>query len=143
MTTPLTDQFKATQHNINLNARRRVAIAAHLEVRAALRASSALASHGLEDVLIGSYPRDVTIWPGKDVDVFGKLTSESIDSITPERAYELFFGVLSKAFAGRVTPQPRSIKVDYLGGRVPESSFIKQAAEVLRERLDTPAQPFD
>lgn len=143
VTTPLTDQFKEAQHNINLNGRRRVAIAAHLEVRAVLIASGALASHGLEHVLIGSYPREVAIWPGKDVDVFAKLTRESIDSITPTRAYELFFAVLAEAFADRVTPQARSIKVDYRGGRLPANSFMKQAAEVLRERVDVPGQPFD
>lgn len=143
MTTPLSDQFEKTQHNINLNARRRVAIAAHLEVRAVLVASSALAAHGLKHVLIGSYPRDVTIWPGKDVDVFGKLTAASIHSITPGEAYDLFFRVLTTAFEGRVTPQPRSIKVDYRGGRLPDTSFIRQAAEVLRENVDTPGQPFD
>lgn len=143
MTTPLSDQFKSAQHYINLNARRRVAIAAHLEVRAVLLASSVLASHGLEHVLIDSYPRDVTIWPGKDVDIFGKLTVDSIDSISPGDAYDLFLGVLNTAFAGRITPQPRSIKIDYRGGRLPETSFIKQAAEVLREKVDTPGQPFD
>lgn len=143
MTTPLSDQFKAAQHNINLNARRRVAIAAHLEVRAVLLSSSALASHSLEHVLIGSYPRDVAIWPGKDVDIFGKLTADSIDSISPGDAYDLFLTALSSAFAGRITLQPRSIKVDYRGGRLPEMSFIKQAAEVLREKVDTPGQPFD
>ena len=143
MTTALSDQFKAAQYNINLNARRRVAIAAHLEVRAVLLASSALAAHGLEHVLIGSYPREVTIWPGKDVDIFGKLTVDSIDSISPGDAYDLFFGVLNTAFAGRITPQARSIKIDYRGGRLPETSFIKHAAEVLREKVDTPGQPFD
>lgn len=143
MTTPLSDQFKEAQHNINLNARRRVAIAAHLEVRAVLVASSELAFHGLEHVLIGSYPRDVTIWPGKDVDVFGKLTADSIDSIAPGEAYDLFLRVLTTAFAGRITLQPRSIKIDYRGGRLPETSFLKQAAEVLREKVDTPGQAFD
>lgn len=143
MSTELSEQFKTAQHFINLNGRRRVAIAAHLEVRAVLVASVALARHGLEHTLIGSYPRDVTIWPGKDVDVFGKLTEDTIETITPGIAYDLFLDTVSDAFPGCITPQPRSIKVDYRGGRLPNASFIGQAAAVLRESLDTPGQPFD
>lgn len=142
MTTELTDQFQQAQHWINLNARRRVAIAAHLEVRAVLRAAAVLARHGLDDVLIGSYPRNVTIWPGRDVDVFGKLTAESIESIRPGDAYQLFHDVLVSAFDGRITPQPRSIKIDYRGGLLPERTFIKQAARLLHETVDT-GEAFD
>jgi len=142
MTTELTPQFEQAQHWINLNARRRVAIAAHLEVRAVLRAAAGLVRLGLDDVLIGSYPRDVAIWPGRDVDVFGKLTAASIDSIMPGDAYQLFLDVLSSAFPGRITQQPRSIKVAYRGGALPEQSFVKQAARLLREAVDT-AEAFD
>jgi len=143
MTTPLHDEFKTAQQHINLNSRERVAIAAHLEVRAVLSASAALVGRGLDDVLIGSYPRHVTIWPGRDVDVFGKLTAETIDSISPAAAYQLFLDVLTAAFGGRVEPQPRSVKVKYVGGFLPDLGFIRKAAELLGEEKSGQGEAFD
>lgn len=140
--TALTDQFKQAQHHINLNSRERVAIAAHLEVRGVLMTSPALAAHGLKHTLIGSYPRKVTIWPGKDVDIFGKLTTETIDSIAPAMAYNLFLKALTTAFDGRISEQPRSIKIDYRG-RTPDAPFLREAAAVLRQNPDTPADSFE
>lgn len=130
---PMNDQFRATYANIGLGSRRKVAIAAHLEVRSVLRAARDLTSRGLEDVLIGSYPRRTGIWPGKDVDVFGKLTGESIDSITPAVAYGLFLKVLCDGFPNRVEPQARSIKVNYRPDRGPAKSFIAEAAKLLND----------
>lgn len=130
---PLNDQFRATYSNIGLGSRRKVAIAAHLEVRSVLRAAGELVSRGLDDVLIGSYPRRTGIWPGKDVDVFGKLTAESIDSITPSVAYELFLDVLCLGFRDRIEPQARSIKVNYRPDRAPARSFIVEAAKLLND----------
>jgi len=143
---PLTGEFKAMQQNINLGIRRKVAIAAHFEVRAALVLAPALASRGLDHVLIGSYPRNTGIWPGKDVDVFGKLTRESIDSIDPDAAYNLFYGVLVEAFPGRVSPQARSVKVDYEPGVLPGATFVREAAAFLNEdaaALPPPSAGFE
>ena len=86
----LHDQFKKMQSNIKLGDRALVAIAAHVEVRSVLRESEALLEHGLDDVLVGSYARKVSIYPGKDVDVFGRLMSDTVSSIAPDDAYALF-----------------------------------------------------
>ncbi|MBN4047677.1 hypothetical protein JYT71_01575 [Acidimicrobiaceae bacterium AH-315-P05] len=85
----------------------------------------------MADVLIGSYPRRTGIWPGKDVDIFAKLTDESVETITPTDAYQLFLSVLDSAFPGRITQQPRSIKVDYFKAFLPGSEFIREAAASL------------
>jgi hypothetical protein len=141
---PLTSEFKATQHNINLGVRRTIAVAAHLEVRAALLVAVPLTSRGLDDILIGSYRRNTGIWPGKDVDVFGKLTEESIESISPELAYSLFYGVLTEAFPGRVSPQARSVKVDYKPDVLPDAAFVREAAAFLKESAAVPlAEGFE
>lgn len=142
MTTTLPEQFKRAQHHINLNSREAVAIAAHLEVRSVLVMSPTLTAHGLEHTLIGSYPRKVTIWPGKDVDIFGKLTAETIESIAPAAAYNLFLDPLARSFADRLTEQPRSIKIDYRG-RIPGETFLRSAAALLKQDPDTPAESFD
>lgn len=129
----LTEEFRTAQRNIGLGARRRVAVAAHLEVRAALKIARPLIDSGLADVLIGSYPRHTGIWPGKDVDVFGKLTDESIDTIEPSEAYDLFFTVLARSFPGRVQPQDRSVKVDYRPSTLPGVAFIREASRLLEQ----------
>jgi len=129
----LTEHFRTEQRNIGLGARRKVAIAAHLEVRAALKLAQPLVERGLADVLIGSYPRRTGIWPGRDVDVFGKLTNESIDTIEPSEAYDLFFTVLDRSFPGRVQPQDRSVKVEYRPSTLPAVAFIREAARLLEQ----------
>ncbi len=129
----LSEQFRTVQSNLELGARRKVAIAAHLEVRAAMKLARTLTERGLDDVLIGSYPRRTGIWPGKDVDVFAKLSKESIDTIEPSVAYELFLTVLKSAFPGRVQQQARSIKIEYRPTLLPDLSFVRQAAELLNE----------
>src|SRR5580704_9171300 len=128
----LAEQFRIAQQNIGLGSRRKVAIAAHLEVRAALHLAPSLVGRSLFDVLIGSYPRRTGIWPGKDVDVFGKLTSESIDTIEPGSAYDLFLTVLDDAFPGRIIPQDRSVKVAYRPDRLPAAQYIREAAKALK-----------
>lgn len=130
-------EFIDTHARIAMGNRTLVAIAAHLEVRTALRASSTLAAHGLDDVLIGSYARHVSIWPGKDVDVFGRLTAETTDTISPDVAYGLFETALSRfAAEGRLTAQPRSLKVDYSPERAPQPQFIRAAAREYDWRED-------
>lgn len=143
-THPLNPQFQTAQTYIGLGPRRTIAIAAHLEVRSVLCAAQRLIAFGLVDVLIGSYPRRTGIWPGKDVDVFAKLTNQSIDSITPEAAYQLFYGILLDAFRDRIEPQGRSIKVNYRSDRSPDQRFVVEAAKLLETAaLPGPGDQFD
>ena len=129
----LNDEFQTTHQRVSLGDRALVAIAAHVEVRSILRADGQLRRHGLEDVLIGSYARWVSIWPGKDVDVFGRLTTENVGSIIPDTAYAMF-GTALQTYAdqGRLTPQPRSFKVDFGPSRVPDEQYIRAAATEYR-----------
>jgi len=114
---------------IALGDRALIAIAAHVEVRTELRRSRALMRRDLRDVLIGSYARKVAIWPGKDVDVFSRLMGETVESISPDHAYELF-GTALRSFdaQGRLVPQPRSYKVEFGPGRYPSVEAFNAAA---------------
>lgn len=136
----LHDQFLDMHGRIALGDRALIAIAAHVEVRSVLRASSELLGHGLDDVLIGSYARRVSIWPGKDVDVFGRLLNETIHTLGPDAAYDMFGRALDKfAREGRLTPQSRSYKIDYRPDRAPGVEYIRAAAEQYtwaRDRVD-------
>lgn len=126
---PLHDEFITKQRRISLGDRALIAIAAHIEVRSVLRASSELEAHGLDDILIGSYARKVAIWPGKDVDVFGRMTTETVQSISPDAAYEMFGRALQPFEAeGRLRRQPRSFKVEFSPQRTPAARFIQSAA---------------
>lgn len=143
----LNDEFLTTQQRISLGDRALIAIAAHVEVRSVLRADPQLRGHGLDDILIGSYARRVSIWPGKDVDVFGRLTYDDVGTITPDGAYGMF-GAALQPFAdqGRLTPQPRSYKVDYRPGRVPGEQFLRSAAAEYgwaRQRVDRVVRELD
>lgn len=124
----LTQEFGESQRRINLGERVRVAQAAHLEVTAVLRRSAALRELGLNPTLIGSYARDTSVWPGKDVDVFGKLERQDIKSIAPGDAYGLFKAALA-GFGERLQEQPRSLKITFgsdAGYPLPE--FLKEAS---------------
>ncbi len=108
---PFNTEFGKAQSNINLGDRTKIAIAAHVEVRTVLNANAALREAGLADVLVGSYARLLSIWPGKDVDVFGRLVAHTVGTITPASAYELFAAALAPFDGqGRLTRQPRSLK---------------------------------
>jgi tRNA nucleotidyltransferase (CCA-adding enzyme) len=75
----LAAQFRSALQAIEIKDERRDhAIAAHTEIRTYLEADSTLRDWGVETVLIGSYARHTAIWPGKDVDVFTKLTRLSV-----------------------------------------------------------------
>lgn len=103
---PLHPEFIIKQRRIALGDRALVAIAAHVEVRSVLRAAAQLVAHGLDDILIGSYARRVSIRPGKDVDVFGRLMADTIETLGPELAYQLFLDALRPyADQGRLTPR--------------------------------------
>lgn len=143
----LNDEFLATQQRIALGDRALIAIAAHVEVRSVIRADPQLRGHGLDDVLIGSYARRVSNWPGKDVDVFGRLNRDDVSTITPDDAYGMF-GAALQPFADqrRLTPQPRSYKVDYRPGRLPGEQFLRAAAAEYgwaRQRVDRVVRELD
>lgn len=122
-------EFLKAHQRISLGDRRRIAIAAHYEVRSVLRQSSELRRLGLDDVLVGSYARGVSIWPGKDVDVFGRLMNCSTSNISPSAAYWTFENSLAiYAREGRLTRQPRSLKVAFGPDRAPLPRFIREAA---------------
>ena len=130
---PLHHEFIIKQRNIALGDRALIAIAAHVEVRSVLRAAPLLLAHKLDDVLIGSYARRVSIWPGKDVDVFGRLMADTIDTLGPDAAYELFLQALEPyANEGRLTTQPRSLKVGFSATKPPALSSIRGAAKEYR-----------
>jgi hypothetical protein len=130
---PLNDEHLTAHQRVSLGDRALVAIAAHVEVRSVLRSSNELVAHGLADILIGSYARRVSIWPGKDVDVFGRLSHHTIDTLSPDAGYGIF-GRALQCFAeeGRLTPQPRSFKVGFGPGRVPQAKNIREAAKDYR-----------
>ena len=127
---PLTSQFLDAHSRLSLGDRRRIAIAAHFEVRSVLRASPRLLGLGLRDVLIGSYARKVSIWPGKDVDVFGRLMEHTTDTLHPATAHAAFEDSLSHyAQQGRLTKQPRSLKVAFGPSHPPSVQAIRAAAD--------------
>ncbi|MET0558424.1 MAG: nucleotidyltransferase [Solirubrobacterales bacterium] len=110
----LSSQFSQAISNITVNGGRRGhAIAAHSEIRALLETNPLLRGFGVDTVLIGSYGRRTGIYPGKDVDVFVKLTELDTAS-EPSRVFEAVHAPLLAHFGeGRVTPQARSVKVSY------------------------------
>lgn len=124
----LATEFAASQGRINLGSRVAVAKAAHEEVRSVLQASHPLADAGLADALIGSYARDTAIWPGKDVDIFGKLTHHSVETIGPDRAYEMFRAALASRYSGRLTFQPRSIKIAFTPEAGPADEYLQRTS---------------
>lgn len=125
---PFNTEFSTAQSRINLGERARIAVAAHVEVRAVLAGSNALAEAGLADVLVGSYARSLSIWPGKDVDVFGRLDAHSTDTIAPADAYDLFADALDVYERdGRLTRQPRSLKISFGPGCPVSAASIRTA----------------
>lgn len=111
-------QFEQARTNVEVNgAKRERAIAAHTEIQSILNANDQLRAWGINTRLIGSYGRQTAIYPGKDVDVFARF--EVLDtSASPESVYNVVESVLVRQYGhirggGRVTPQARSVKVDF------------------------------
>ena len=69
----LNEQFDSALGKVNLGDKVGRAKKAHEEVRDVLAEDATLKTAGIKTILIGSYGRDVAIWPGHDVDVFSKL----------------------------------------------------------------------
>lgn len=109
----LSKQFRQAITNITVNgAKRERAIAAHTEIRGLLEGDTHLCSLGVDTVLIGSYARKTGIYPGKDVDVFVKLTNLDTRA-APREAFDPVVRVLTENYGGRAEPQRRSIKVSF------------------------------
>jgi hypothetical protein len=107
------EQFNAALKRIEISGERlKLAISSHTEIREVLLGSERLRDWGLDPILIGSYARDTGIYPGKDVDVFGRLYKLNT-TIAPRTVYDAFLDVLKKKYRDRAQPQRRSIKVKF------------------------------
>ncbi len=95
MVETLDTEFNGALHKINLEDKVRRAKEAHETVRAVLEADPTLGDWGVDTILIGSYARDVAIWPGHDVDVFVKLPAFNGG---PEALYEAVRSPLKQEF---------------------------------------------
>ena len=101
----ITNQLVHAQRWIDLGDRTRIAGAALREVHSILHQSSDLRRLGLDNVLIGSYAREVSIVPGKDVDVFGHLLNWSTGNTYPSLGYWALENSLAIcAQQGRLSP---------------------------------------
>ena len=114
----LRSQFEQALTNIEVNgAKAKRAIEAHNEIRAVLEADEQLRKWGVDTKLIGSYSRDAGIYPGKDVDVFVKLTELDTEA-TPKDVYNAVWNALQEKYGdendgGRGRQQARSVKVAF------------------------------
>lgn len=105
-------QFDQALALIGIGEKAKRAQADHQEVRKVLESSKALNEWGVDTILIGSYARQTSVYPGKDVDVFSKMTK--IDtSVTPTTVFETVRDTLVKHYTQRATPQRRSVRVAF------------------------------
>lgn len=114
----LPTQFTTAVSNVTIsNDKEQRAIDAHTEVRELLQADATLKSWGITPLLIGSYGRQTARYPGKDVDIFLRFLNLDVTS-NPAVVYDEVSRILVAEYGhiddgGRVTPQPRSLKVDF------------------------------
>lgn len=112
----LRSQFNHALTNIEINGTKAErAQAAQEEIRSVLAADDQLHEWGVSTILIGSYSRDTGIYPGKDVDVFVKLTKLDTEA-KPKDVYGAVWAALVREYGdanegGRAIQQARSIKV--------------------------------
>ncbi len=113
----LRNQFEQALTNIEINGQKRKrAIDAHTEIRELLQQNEQLKKWGVEPLLIGSYGRDVGIYPGKDVDVFLRFTRLDTRA-APRIVFDAVWRVIVRKYGqygqngGRAQQQARSIKV--------------------------------
>lgn len=114
--TTLSEQFDGALARLELGKKRERVEAAHTEIRELLECDEQLCAWGVDTVLIGSYARQTAIYPGKDVDVFTKLTKLTTASIEPKVAFEAVRDVLVEEYGERAAPQHRSITVAFPTG---------------------------
>lgn len=116
----LTEEFEKAVRNVTVNGRKaRHARTSHTEVRGLLEADAQLCEWGIDTILIGSYARETARYPGKDVDVFLRFKHLSVRH-DPSKIYDAVERVLVNKYGrkdedtdGRVTPQARSLKIDF------------------------------
>ena len=137
----LQNQFAQALTNIEINEdKAERAIKAHTEIRAVLENDEQLRKWGVDTKLIGSYSRDTGTYPGKDVDVFVKLTALDTEA-TPKDVYNAVWQVLEKEYGdvkdgGRAQQQARSVKVafpDEDSSGVATSSFAVDAVPAVQD----------
>lgn len=134
-------QFKQAITHITVNgAKRARAIKAHTEIRALLETDPHLCRLGVDTVLIGSYARKTGIYPGRDVDVFVKLTKLDT-SADPQGVFDAVCQVLVAHYGDRAEVQRRSIKVSFDG----DDEFSVDAVPAVRlgERWALPTHDRD
>lgn len=111
--TTLRPQFEKALSNIQINGEKaKRAAEAHTEVRGVLEEDPLLLAWGVDTKLIGSYARQTGIYPGKDVDVFVKLTNLDTTA-SPKDIFDAVWQVLDAKYGSRAEPQDRSIKIDF------------------------------
>ena len=109
----LRSQFDRALTNIQINGDKADrAVAVQSEVRDVLEADVQLRAWGVDTKLIGSYGRNTGIYPGKDVDVFVKLTALDTNA-PPQAVYDAVWDALAREYGTRAEAQDRSIKVDF------------------------------
>ena len=140
--TTLRDQFDSALAYVEVSGEKAErASSAHIEVRGVLEADSQLRQWGVETRLIGSYGRKTGIYPGKDVDVFVKLTRLQTTA-NPTTVYEAVWRVLERRYGdarqgGRSHRQARSVKVDFENEDLSwqqHSAFAVDAVPAVRDR---------
>lgn len=123
----LDPQFSKAVNNVTVTPAKALrAIAAHTEVRELLESDTVLKAWGIDSLLIGSYGRQTSRFPAKDVDVFLRLTKLNVSSADPEQVYGAVRDVLVKRYGkkgetpgGRCTLQARSISIDFPDPAIP------------------------
>lgn len=114
----LEDQFEKAVEFVSISQdKAKYVIAAHTEVRALLESDEQLKKWGIDTILIGSYARDTSRYPAKDADVFLRFMNLTVKD-DPRVVYAAVAAVLIKKYGavesgGRVTSQPRSLKIDF------------------------------
>ena len=109
----LPSQFNDALTAIEVSGKKRDrVIAAHKEIRELLEADEELGQLGVDTILIGSYARRTGIYPGKDVDVFVKLTKLDT-SADPATVFAAVKRVLTAAYGDRAEAQRRSVKISF------------------------------
>lgn len=109
----LPTQFNDALTAIEVNGKKRDrVIAAHKEIRKLLEGDQQLCELGVDTILIGSYARHTGIYPGKDVDVFVKLTKLGTTA-DPADVFAAVERVLTARYGKRAEKQRRSVKISF------------------------------
>ena len=124
----LSAQFDEAVQIVTVNGKKKErAQAAHTEVRELLEADPVLCEWGIDTILIGSYGRDTSRYPGKDVDAFLRFKNLTARH-NPQKIYDEVERVLVAKYGlkeegGRVTLRARSLNVDFSDSRFPSSDL--------------------